>query len=58
MFKFSNNKMIKSLRKIQFQVNTPGVSVTITNDVVAYNIPLVLYEEAIKKPILNRFSTR
>ena len=50
--------MIKSLRKIQFQVNTPGVSVTITNDVVAYNIPLVLYEEAIKKPILNRFSTR
>ena len=49
MFKFGDNKMVKSLRKIQFPVNTAGFLTAIATDVVAYDIPLLLSKESMKK---------
>ena len=41
MFKFADNKMIKSfIKKVQF---------AITTDAVAYNIPFLLSKDAMKK---------
>ena len=48
MFKFGDNKMIKSLRKKQFPDNIASVSATIITDVVAYDIPLLLSKEVMK----------
>lgn len=43
------NKMIKGLRKLKLPVNIAGVSATITNYVGAYDMPLLLTKEAMKK---------
>lgn len=49
MFKFGDNKMIKSLKLVKFPVIIAGVPATITTDVVKYDIPLLLSKEAMKK---------
>ena len=49
MFKFGDNKMIKSLIKIQFPGNNAGVSGTIAIDVMTYDILLLFSKEAMKK---------
>lgn len=41
--------MIKGLRKLKLPVNIAGVSATITNYVRAYDMPLLLTKEAMKK---------
>ena len=49
LFIYGDNKMIESLRKIQFLINIAGVSATMTNVVVANDISLHLSIEAMKK---------
>ena len=49
MFKFNDNKMIKSLKLVKFPVIIAGVPATIITDVVKYDIPLLLSKEAMKK---------
>ena len=49
MFKFGDNKMIKSLKLVKFPVIIAGVPATITTDVVKYDILLLLNKEAMKR---------
>lgn len=51
MFKFGDNKMIQSLKKVHHPVDIAGVSATLTTDVVAYDTSLLLSKEAMKKAI-------
>ena len=49
IFKFGDNKVIKSLKRVKIPVIIAGTSATITTDVVQYDIPLLLSKEAMKK---------
>ena len=49
MFKFGDNKVIKSNRIVTFPVCIANVNATITTDVIDYEIPLLLSKEAMKK---------
>ena len=49
MFKFGESEIMISFKIAQFLVDIAGVSATITTDVVAYDIPLLLSKEAMKK---------
>ena len=48
-FKFGDNKMIKSIRKVTFPAVIANTKVSLSTDVVDYNIPLLLSKESMKK---------
>ena len=48
-FKFGDSKLVKSFKKFKIPVIIAGVQVTVTTDIVEYDIPLLLSKEAMKK---------
>ena len=49
MFKFGDNKMIKSNRCVKIPVKIAETPVILSTDVIDYDIPLLLSQEAMKK---------
>ena len=49
MFKFGDNKMIKSNRCVKIPVKIAEPPVILSTDVIEYDIPLLLSKEAMKK---------
>ena len=49
MFKFGDNKMIKSNRCVKIPVKIAEIPVILSTDVIDYDIPLLLSKETMKK---------
>ena len=50
-FRFGNNKIIKSNQLMKTPINISGVEANLTNDVLGYDIPLLLSKQSFRNII-------